>query len=70
MHSVDLLRIMCYYVLIKGNELMNTKNISIRIKENLIAELDKIAKKHEWSRNYVISKFLTEKVYKLSGDSA
>ena len=49
---------------------MSTQNFSIRIPSNIVELLDKIAKEHEWSRNYVITKFLSEKCYELSGDSA
>lgn len=47
-----------------------SKPICIRIQNDLIEKLDEVAVKHEWSRNYVIGKFLKEKVYELSGDSA
>lgn len=48
---------------------METKPICIRIPNDLIVMLDKVARKHEWSRNYVIGKLLKEKVYELIGDS-
>lgn len=57
----------------KGNKVMETKetqNFSIRLKMSLISKLDEIGKTHDWSRNKVISKILTENIYKLSGDSA
>lgn len=47
---------------------MQSKPICIRIKNDLIAKLDKIATEHEWSRNYVIAKFLKEKCYELTGE--
>lgn len=47
---------------------MKTINMSIRIPENIVEFLTKYASQHEWSRNYVISKFLKEKYYELSGD--
>lgn len=47
-----------------------TQNFSIRLKMSLISKLDEIGQKHDWSRNKVISKILTENVYNLSGDSA
>lgn len=49
---------------------MNTQIFSVRIPTQLVEVLDKIAKEHEWSRNYVVKKFLSEKCYELSGDSA
>lgn len=48
---------------------MATTHISIRINPAIVEFIDKIANKHEWSRNKTIVKFLTEKVYELSGDS-
>lgn len=45
---------------------MNTRQLSIRIPVDLIALLDKIAQQKEWSRNYVIHKFLKEKSYELA----
>lgn len=49
---------------------MATQNFSIRIPCNIVELLDKIAQEHEWSRNYVITKFLKEKCYELSEGSA
>ena len=49
---------------------MTTQIFSVRIPTQLVEILDKIAKEHEWSRNYVVKKFLSEKAYELSGDSA
>lgn len=48
---------------------METQNFSIRLKTDIIRKLDEVATEHEWSRNYVISKFLKEKVYELTGES-
>lgn len=47
---------------------MKSKNISIRIEPEIIEAIDAFAKTKEWSRNYVIGKFLKEKIYELSGD--
>lgn len=47
---------------------METQNFSIRLKTDIIKKLDEVAMQHEWSRNYVISKFLKEKVYELTGE--
>ena len=47
---------------------MKTQNISIRIEPNLVKAIDAFAKAKEWSRNYVIGKFLKEKIYELIGD--
>lgn len=44
---------------------MNTKPISIRIEIDLIENLDKYAKQHEWTRNYLIHKILKERMYEL-----
>lgn len=49
---------------------MASRPICIRIQNDLIVKLDKVAEEHEWSRNYVISKFLKEKVCELSEGSA
>lgn len=47
---------------------MTSKNVALRTQAYIVEFLDKYAKKHEWSRNYVINKFLTAKYYELSGD--
>jgi predicted transcriptional regulator len=47
---------------------METQNFSIRLNTEIIKKLDEVATKHEWSRNYVIGKFLKEKVYELTGE--
>lgn len=47
---------------------MKTDNISIRIPVTVIEFLTKYASQHDWSRNHLISKILTEKYYELSGD--
>ena len=47
---------------------MKSKPICIRIKNDLLAQIEAIAEKHEWSRNYVIQKFLKEKCYELTGE--
>ena len=49
-------------------ETMNSKNFSIRIKSDVLEIIDDIAKRKEWSRNYVINKILTEAAYKLTRD--
>lgn len=64
-YCVDKCVTMCYYVF-KRLEEMNTRQLSIRIPVDLIALLDKIAQQKEWSRNYVIHKFLKEKSYELA----
>ena len=51
----------------RGKE-MNTRPISVRIPKDLIELLDRIAQHKEWSRNYVITKFLREKSYELAGE--
>lgn len=47
---------------------MTTQIFSVRIPVNIVELIDDYAKKHEWSRNYVIKKFLSEKIYELTGD--
>jgi predicted transcriptional regulator len=47
---------------------MATVNFSIRLNTDIVEKLDKIAFEKEWSRNFVISKFLKEKVYELARD--
>ena len=47
---------------------METQNFSIRLSTDIIRKLDEIATKHEWSRNYVIGKFLKERIYELTGE--
>lgn len=47
---------------------METQNFSIRLRTDIIRKLDEVAVKHEWSRNYVISKFLKERLYELTGE--
>lgn len=47
---------------------IKSKPICIRIHNDLIEKLDEVALQHEWSRNYVIGKFLKEKVYELTGE--
>ena len=47
---------------------METQNFSIRLTNDIIRKLDEYAREHEWSRNYVIGKFLKEKVYELTGE--
>lgn len=60
---------MCYPVTCKGKQEMTTQNFSIRLNTDIVKKLDEVATEHEWSRNYVISKFLKEKVYELTGES-
>lgn len=47
---------------------MESKPICIRIKNDLIARLEEIANKQDRSRNYMIEKFLKEKVNELTGE--
>ena len=50
---------------------MSTQHITIRISPDVVVALEKFAREHEWSRNYVIGKFLKEKVYELTaGDES
>ena len=49
-------------------DIMETQNFSIRLKTEIVKKLDEVATQHEWSRNYVISKFLKEKIYELTGE--
>lgn len=47
---------------------MTTQNIALRTPVYIVEFLDRYAKTHEWSRNYLINKFLKEKFYELSRD--
>lgn len=52
-------------------DIMTSKPLCIRIQNDLIDKLDKFAEKNERSRNYVIGKFLKEKIYELTaGDES
>lgn len=58
---------MCYIVVMEKIN-MTTQNIALRTPVYIVEFLDRYAKTHEWSRNYLINKFLKEKFYELSGD--
>lgn len=47
---------------------MVTQMIGVRLPVNLVKFLDEYAKKDDRSRTYIITKFLLQKMYELSGD--
>ena len=47
---------------------MSTVPLCIRISVDLIEKLEKVAHENDRSRNYIINKFLKEKVYELTGE--
>lgn len=52
----------------KGNEIMATTLITVRIDDNVLEFINKVANQDDRSRNYVINKFLKEKTNELAGD--